>query len=547
MQIKEARIFNFGKIQNQTFHFAPGINVVYGENETGKTTLHTFLKGMLFGMERGRGRVAETDDYSRYEPWHAPSYYCGALRFTVGNRPFYLERNFYTKEKSDFLRNEADGEELSVTYGDLEMLLGGIGKEIFGNTYDITQSGAVTGEAMGTLISEYLADAAGGGEGSLHVRKAIQALNARKKELAGELKQKQAEREAKAQDLQMKKDMLEQNCLELRENIKKSEKTGIFGKGSNEAEFEETLNLTQKQEASDLVEEKGIWQLFAMIAGIVGIAATGAGYLFFQTGQEGAIARTAIFGCLLMVGIFSKMRRKRALLREKQRLLAQARREQEVRAQAMKEQRLREQEALEHADKMLQMMKDGLLEKENELWKVMEQLQEFSSPSEKEKELQENIQALLLAAAELERLSQEYYEEIEDELNGEISRWVSLITNGKYDRIRLDEEGKLWVQAEGREVRPQALSRGTLEQIYLALRLAVGDILTKEEELPVFLDEAFSMYDDVRLEQTLKALSKTGRQILLFTCQHREADLMEQAGIPYYKIELVQESTEKNR
>ena len=129
MQIKEAKIFNFGKLQNVSFRFSEGVNVIYGGNEQGKSTLHAFLMGMLFGMEKGRGRASGSDLYTRYEPWHAPSFYSGALRFEVGEKPFYLERNFYNKERSEYLRNEADGEELSVAYGDLDILLGGISKE----------------------------------------------------------------------------------------------------------------------------------------------------------------------------------------------------------------------------------------------------------------------------------------------------------------------------------------------------------------------------------------------------------------------------------
>ena len=68
MQIKEAKIFNFGKLQSMVFPFKEGVNVIYGANEQGKTTLHAFLLGMLFGMEKGRGRTAAGDAYSRYEP-----------------------------------------------------------------------------------------------------------------------------------------------------------------------------------------------------------------------------------------------------------------------------------------------------------------------------------------------------------------------------------------------------------------------------------------------------------------------------------------------
>ena len=115
---------------------------------------------------------------------------------------------------------------------------------------------------------------------------------------------------------------------------------------------------------------------------------------------------------------------------------------------------------------------------------------------------------------------------------------VSLFTAGKYDSVRLNEKGHLSVQTEGREVVPEALSRGTLEQIYLALRIAVGNVVTKEEQLPILLDEAFAMYDDERLLYTLKTLEKLGNQILIFTCQKREMELLNKLGISYHKVEL---------
>ena len=92
--------------------------------------------------------------------------------------------------------------------------------------------------------------------------------------------------------------------------------------------------------------------------------------------------------------------------------------------------------------------------------------------------------------------------------------------------------------AEEREVPPESLSRGTLEQIYLALRLAVGSVLMQEEDMPIFLDEAFAMYDDVRLAETLKALAKTRKQIFIFTCQKREATILQQEAIAYHAVNM---------
>ena len=57
MIIKDIRLTNFGKFNHKMVTLEPGLNIVYGENEAGKTTLHTFIRGMLFGIEKQRGRT----------------------------------------------------------------------------------------------------------------------------------------------------------------------------------------------------------------------------------------------------------------------------------------------------------------------------------------------------------------------------------------------------------------------------------------------------------------------------------------------------------
>ena len=112
MKITELILKNFGKFTNKQILLADGINIIYGENESGKTTLHTFLKGMLFGMERKRGRAAATDTFRTYEPWENPNFYAGILRFTCGGRKFLLERNFDRYAKGGSLICEDDGHHL---------------------------------------------------------------------------------------------------------------------------------------------------------------------------------------------------------------------------------------------------------------------------------------------------------------------------------------------------------------------------------------------------------------------------------------------------
>ena len=98
MKIKKLEIRNFGKLHKKTLEFSEGINLIVGENESGKSTVHTFIRSMLFGLTRGRGRAAKNDSYSRYEPWENPAYYAGNMIFESGGKTFSLTRNFYRSD-----------------------------------------------------------------------------------------------------------------------------------------------------------------------------------------------------------------------------------------------------------------------------------------------------------------------------------------------------------------------------------------------------------------------------------------------------------------
>jgi len=66
MVIRRLKIKNFGKIRDKDMELSPGINVLYGENESGKTTTHTFIRSMFYGVRRLRGKAALNDTYTKY-------------------------------------------------------------------------------------------------------------------------------------------------------------------------------------------------------------------------------------------------------------------------------------------------------------------------------------------------------------------------------------------------------------------------------------------------------------------------------------------------
>ena len=91
MIIKDIRLTNFGKFNHKMVTLEPGLNIVYGENEAGKTTLHTFIRGMLFGIEKQRGKASGKDLYTKYEPWENPANYHGMMRIESDGVTYRIE------------------------------------------------------------------------------------------------------------------------------------------------------------------------------------------------------------------------------------------------------------------------------------------------------------------------------------------------------------------------------------------------------------------------------------------------------------------------
>ena len=166
-----------------------------------------------------------------------------------------------------------------------------------------------------------------------------------------------------------------------------------------------------------------------------------------------------------------------------------------------------------------------------------EQLAELDEINEQSREYEMKRQAVQMAAEHLEQLSGAMRGYLKRDLNEKASAIIREITGGKYTKLVTDEKLHVSLVTDEKLVEIEQVSRGTVEQIYLALRMAVGELLC-EEEMPVILDDVFAYYDEERMLQALKWLKAHKKQVLLFTCQKREEQVMKEAGIAYHKIEL---------
>ena len=136
------------------------------------------------------------------------------------------------------------------------------------------------------------------------------------------------------------------------------------------------------------------------------------------------------------------------------------------------------------------------------------------------------------------------YEKIKQEIapkfTKQLSENIGIITKGAYSKaICKEEEGLIVELNNGDYVNANKLSIGTIDQLYLSLRLSMIDDLS-QEKLPIFLDESFAYYDNDRLKNILLYLSENlkNRQIIIFTCTNREKNILEENKIQFQFIDM---------
>ena len=139
---------------------------------------------------------------------------------------------------------------------------------------------------------------------------------------------------------------------------------------------------------------------------------------------------------------------------------------------------------------------------------------------------------LLLARRMLSDALHIWEGESQPEVYARASELFSLMTNGAWREIRVDESGSVYaVDVVGRSWEPQLLSMGTCQQLYLALRIALLECVDSVgSNVPVLADDILVNFDNTRRLGALRALIELSekRQIIIFTCHKEVRDLLSQ-------------------
>lgn len=185
----------------------------------------------------------------------------------------------------------------------------------------------------------------------------------------------------------------------------------------------------------------------------------------------------------------------------------------------------------------LDLDKKNIEPKVDNLMKIEE---EIVNNNEKIVNLKKLEKSMNLAKELLEKAYEKMKNTVTPKFTENLSKNISEITNGKYTNVMVQDDSGLVVELEnGNYIEANRLSVGTIDQLYLSLRLSMTEDLSKEK-MPIILDEAFAYYDTQRLKNILNYLANTyrDRQIIIFTCTEREKNIFDKLNIKYNLINL---------
>ena len=176
----------------------------------------------------------------------------------------------------------------------------------------------------------------------------------------------------------------------------------------------------------------------------------------------------------------------------------------------------------------------------NKLENIINLKEEYEGLKEQLENLDEKNKSINLAKELLTKAYDNMKNNITPKFTENLSKNIANISNNKYTKVGINDEKGLIVENElGQYIEAERLSIGTIDQLYLSLRLSMIDEISKEK-MPIMLDEAFAYYDDTRLENILKYLANSlnEHQLIIFTCTKREEKILDKLHITYNIVEL---------
>lgn len=620
MKINNLKINGFGKLENKEINFSEGINLIYGNNEAGKTTLLKFISSMFYGVSKNKNKK-EFSDFEKYNPWKAEEF-SGKINYTLDNNEKYeIFREFNKKNPKIY----KDGADISKNFN-IDKTKGNeffyeqtkVDEPIFFSTSLIEQKETVLNNNDQSILTQKIANIMSTGEENISFKKTISTLDKKLVEEVGtdrtvgrplnlinekirkiteekskiefnenkikELDEKKVSVKNKIEEKEIKTDLVKKVSRILQDKNLNDEKIKI----NNNLIKEEKLKLEKIQNKleENKIEKRNnnsIYFFISLILFIINII-----LFIFKINKIMNIILLFFTLLLIVFIIINKLKMDKKIKdknkinnnylsdinsiknnieklqnnidiineeknnkynEEKNKIIEIFRNkidENEI-DYLLNENEVELDNILKNLENEIQNLKlqlytndidyNNVIKKLEEKAKLEEELQANNEAKEEVLDLGETISITIKA---LENAYNKMKKEITPQFTKDLSNIVERISNGKYCQVKyIDGEGLIVELPGGEYINSNKLSIGTIDELYLSLRLSAMNEIT-EETMPIIMDETFAYFDNERLENILKYLNESAknRQIIIFTCSNREKELLEKNGIKYNHIKL---------
>lgn len=658
MKINKLKINSYGKLKEKEINFQDGINLIYGQNEAGKSTLIKFITNSFYGISKNK-KGKEVSDFDKYKPWSGEEF-SGKLEYELDNKEKYeIYRDFSKKNPKIFNENMEDiSKEFNIDKNKGNEFFyeqTKIDEDLFLSTLAINQSEVKLENQAQNFLIQKIANLAQTGDDSISFKRVIDRINRRQldeigtersrekpinivarnlqeltneKENLEKYKNFKYEFEDKENDLndeilnlenennflreiklQNENEKIENEKIKIKENIEKEnlEKINLLNNKINELKInnknilEKYLEKNSKNKnnkinknkiKNKLIKKLNIIFILLIIINILQFIIIKNNifkYIFLLT-----VPTFLIFYIFLINKEKNKIKNNEKIEKNKFN---------EINLKLMNlenEKKLIENNQKNNIDELNKIKNEfnlkNNLEKEKIKNKYLNKIEknkinnfinlnnleninfeieknqknlnnkkielhtlnldkkniepQLDNLSKIEEELVNNnnkmstLQNLNMSMNLAKEVLNEAYEKMKNSVTPKftenLSNNISNITNGKYDKVMFNESEGLIVALENGDYVPvNRFSIGTIDQLYLSLRLSMINELS-DESVPIFLDEAFAFYDDDRLKNILEYLNTkfSDRQIIIFTCTNREKNILKNKNIDYNYIEL---------
>ena len=664
MKISKIKINSYGKLRDKEINLKDGINLIYGKNESGKSTFLRFIVNSFYGISKNKNGK-EYSDFEKYTPWVGEEF-SGKIEYELNNKKKYeIYRDFKKKNPKIFNENKED---ISKDFN-INKLKGNeffyeqtkVDEELFLSTVVVGQQEVKLEKQEQSMLVQKIANLVGTGDDNISYNRAIDRINRRQLDEIGtkrsrekpiniidrkieelESQKKELNRyESSKYEIQVNKNQLEKEIIELenqnsflkeiklinenekfekekikiKENIKKEniEKINIIknkieeiknnNKNILELNYEKIKNNISELNNKKIInnklnkKENKIIILFFILLILINILQ----FIFIKNNILQYIFMPTVPVFLAITILYKKINNNKInnienidtqinklnniekinieinnlkneinlieknninleeeIIKVKNNLNLKINLEKEKvknkYINKIPKNKINIFLNIENINFEIENLQNEINNKKMELYTLnldqkniepkLENLSKIEEELVNNKEKMLTLEKINLSFELAKEIITKAYEKMKNtvtpKFTQELSENISEITNGRYTNIRFNDEVGLIVELEnGNYVPASKLSVGTIDQLYLSLRLSMIEELS-EETMPIILDEVFAFYDTERLENILKYINDKfeNHQVILFTCTKREEEILNNTNINYNLIEL---------